>query len=83
MRRRFLEDCMTKVLVSETNPKGYTTEMLLGLIRADIITRMQKYAGDPRKEARHVLDNNIRILQLLGEAIALAEANTRTLTGDL
>ena len=73
---------MTKVLVSETNPKGYTTEMLLGMIRSDIVTRLQKYAGDPRKEARQVLDNNIRILQLLGEAIALAESNTRTLTDD-
>jgi hypothetical protein len=73
---------MTKLLVSEANPTGYTTEKVLGLIRADIIARMQKHAGDPRKEARQVLDNNIRILQLLGEAIALAEANTRTLTGE-
>ena len=70
---------MTKLLVSDTNPKGYTTEKVLGMIRADIITRIQKYAGDPRKEARQVLDNNIHILRLLGEAIALAEANTRTL----
>jgi hypothetical protein len=71
---------MTKLLVSETNPKGYTTEKVLGLIRADIVTRLQKHAADPRKEARQVLDNNIRILQLLGEAITLAEANTRTLS---
>lgn len=70
---------MTKLLVSEANPKGYTTETVLELIRTDIVARLQKYAGDPRKEARQVLDNNIRILQLLGEAIALAEANTRTL----
>jgi hypothetical protein len=73
---------MTKLLVSETNPKGYTTEKLLGLIRADIVARMQKYAADPRKEAKVVLDNNIRILQLLGEAITLAEANTRSLTDE-
>ena len=71
---------MTKLLVSESNPKGYTTEVLLGLIRADIVTRLQKYAGDPRREARQVMDNNIRILALLGEAIGLAEANTRTLS---
>jgi hypothetical protein len=71
---------MTKLLVSETNPKGYTTEVVLATIRQDIIVRLQKYAGDPRKEARQVLDNNIRILQLLGEAIALAEQNTRTLS---
>jgi hypothetical protein len=70
---------MTKLLVSEVNPKGYTTEVVLGLIRTDIVSRLQKYAGDPRKEARLVLDNNIRILQLLGEAIALAESNTKTL----
>jgi hypothetical protein len=73
---------MTKILVSEANPKGHTTETVLGIIRADIVSRLQKYAGDPRKEARLVLDNNIRILQLLGEAIALAEVNTRTLTDD-
>ena len=71
---------MTKLLVSETNPKGYTTETVLGIIRPDIVAQLQKYSGDPRKEARTVLDNNIRILQLLGEAITLAEANTRTLT---
>ena len=71
---------MTKLLVSDTNPKGYTTEVVLGLIRQDIVTRLQRHAGDPRKEARHVMDNNIRILQLLGEAIALAEQNTRTLS---
>jgi hypothetical protein len=71
---------MTKLLVSEANPKGYTTEVLLGHIRADIIARLQKYAGDPRREARQVMDNNIRILALLGEAITLAEANTRTLS---
>ena len=71
---------MTKLLVSDTNPKGYTTEKVLTMIRTDIVTRMQKHAGDPRKEARLVLDNNIRILQLLGEAIALAETNTRTLS---
>ena len=71
---------MTKLLVSETNPKGYTTEKVLSLIRADIVARMQKYADDPRKEAKAVLDNNIRILQLLGEAISLAESNTRTLS---
>ncbi|HVM82588.1 MAG TPA: hypothetical protein VMW18_01770 [Candidatus Binatia bacterium] len=70
---------MTKILVSEQNPKGYTTEMVLAIIRQDIIARLQKYAGDPRKEARQVLENNIRILQLLGEAVTLAEANTRTL----
>jgi hypothetical protein len=73
---------MTKLLVSEANPKGYTTETVLGLIRADIVTRLQKHASDPRKEARQVLDNNIRILQLLGEAISLAETNTRTLSGE-
>ena len=71
---------MTKLLVSDTNPKGHTTEAVLGVIRQDIITRLYRHAGDPGKEARQVLDNNVRILQLLGEAIALAEQNTRTLT---
>jgi len=71
---------MTKLLVSEQNPKGSTTEALLEMVRSDIVMRLQKYVGDPRKEARHVLDNNIRILQLLGEAITLAEDNTRTLS---
>jgi hypothetical protein len=74
-----MERNMTKLLVSEQNPKGYTTEAVLLTIRSDIIHRLQKYAGDPRKEARQVLDNNVRILQLLSEAISLAEANTRTL----
>jgi hypothetical protein len=71
---------MTKLLVSETNPKGTTTEAVLAVIRQDIVARLQHHAADPRREARQVLDNNVRILQLLGEAIALAEQNTRTLS---
>ncbi|MBM3557646.1 MAG: histidine kinase [Alphaproteobacteria bacterium] len=71
---------MTKLLVSESNPEGYTTESVLSVIRADIVKRMGRYAGDPRKEARQILDNNVRILGLLGEAIGLAETNTRILS---
>ena len=48
-----------------------------------VLAALRSRALDPqraRREARQVLDNNIRILQLLGEAISLAESNTRTLS---
>ncbi len=70
---------MTHFLTSDTNPDGLKLEDLLIAIRKDIITRCTKITDDQRPEARHVLENNVRILTLLTEAIGLAEDSTQTL----
>ncbi|MEQ8354355.1 MAG: hypothetical protein RH942_02360 [Kiloniellaceae bacterium] len=74
---------MTKHLVSQDNPEGKRTEDLLAEIRAEILTRMANYGDDPRPEAKTVMENNLKIAQLLTDAIHLAEVNTNTLAEDI
>lgn len=70
---------MTHFLVSDSNPNGYRLEDILQAIRKDVLSRCTKITDDSRPEARAVLDNNMRILQLLTEAIHIAESSTRLL----
>jgi hypothetical protein len=70
---------MTHFLVSEAKPDGYKLEDILSVLRADVITRCSKITGDARPEARYVLNNNMKILGLMSEAITLAEDSTRVL----
>ena len=67
---------MTHFLVTEENQKGYKLEDILSMIRKDILTRTLKIADDARPDARHVMQNNMRILGLVSDAIALAEEST-------
>ncbi|QJE73818.1 histidine kinase [Aerophototrophica crusticola] len=70
---------MTRILLSSANPSGKRTEEILSEIRSDLLVRMVGYGQDPRREMRAILDNNVRILGLLTEAIRLAEENSRVL----
>ncbi len=70
---------MTHFLVTDENPKGYRLEDIMAMIRKDILTRTLKIADDHRSEARHVMNNNMKILGLLSDAIALAEDSTKVL----
>lgn len=70
---------MTRLLVSEENPTGYKLEDILSLVRADVMKRCAKVAPDERPECQHVVANNVRVLQLLTEAIELARDSTKTL----
>ncbi|MGF1609836.1 MAG: hypothetical protein ACFCUQ_10600 [Kiloniellales bacterium] len=70
---------MTKFLVTEENPTGYKLEEILAVIRKDIILRATRILDDDRAQARHVLENNIKILNMLTECIHLAEDSTKTL----
>ena len=70
---------MTRYLISETNPKGSRLEDILMEIRKDIILRCTKIVDDERNEAHRVLNNNMKILGLLSEAILLAENSTQVL----
>ena len=64
---------MTHFLVSDTNPDGSRLEDILRVIRNDILIRCTKISDDARPEAQGVLNNNIKILDLLTQSIDLAE----------
>ncbi len=70
---------MTRYLISKENPEGHKLEDILRAIRKDILTRCTKIMDDHRSEASHVLDNNMKILNLLSDAVHLAEDSTTTL----
>jgi hypothetical protein len=70
---------VTHFLATAERPEGHRLEDLLGDIRRDLVHRMGKIVDDDRPEARHVLANDVRILTLLGEAIAIAEDSSRVL----
>ena len=70
---------MTHFLVSEDNPDGLKLEHILRAVRNEVLSRCSKIANDNRAEAVQVLDNNVKILALLGEAAKLAENSTEIL----
>jgi hypothetical protein len=70
---------MTQFLISDDKPDGYKLEGILHAIRKDIILRATRIFDDNRPEARKVLDNNVKILQLLSESINIAEESTSLL----
>ena len=70
---------MTHFLVNAENPTGYKLEEILLAIRKEIILRATKIVDDQRPEARQVLENNVKIVQLLSDCIRLAEESTHVL----
>ncbi len=70
---------MTHFLVSDTNPDGSRLEDILRVIRNDILIRCTKISDDIRPEAQSVLSNNVKILDLVSQSIALAENSTQML----
>jgi hypothetical protein len=70
---------MTHFLITDDKPDGQKLEDILNSVRGDIMKRATKIIDDHRPEARHVLKNNIRILELLTEAVDLAEDSTAVL----
>ncbi|WP_259783000.1 hypothetical protein [Aestuariispira ectoiniformans] len=70
---------MTRFLVSDEKPDGYKLEDILTVLRNDVITRCGRIAEDKRPEAQHVLNNNIKILQLLEDAVKLSEDSSHVL----
>jgi len=70
---------MTHFLVTDDNPGGYKLEDIMKIIRKDIFLRTTKILEDDRPEAQSVIDNNVKILSLLSEAIDAAEDSTAIL----
>ena len=70
---------MTHFLLSEENPDGFKLEDILRTLRKDVLIRCTKIADDSTDAAHRVIDNNMKILNLLTEAISVAEDSTMTL----
>ena len=70
---------MSHFLITEENPSGHKLEDILTKVRSDIIHRCTKITDDSRIEAQTVLSNNMKILNLLTEAVDLATDSTRIL----
>lgn len=70
---------MTHFLVSDTNPDGSRLEDILRVIRNDILIRCTKISDDTRPEAQTVLNNNVKILDLITQSIVLAENSSQML----
>jgi len=71
---------MTHFLMTDDKPDGHTLEGILAMIRGDMIKRAALIIEDDRPEARKVLANNVQIMSMLTECMALAEENTAVLT---
>jgi hypothetical protein len=70
---------MTRFLQSDENPTGFRLEDILIVLRTDVLKRCVKIASDERPEALHVMANNTKVLDLLSQAIDLAQDSTKTL----
>jgi hypothetical protein len=70
---------VTHFLRSETKPDGHKLEDLLMNLRADLFHRCDVISADTRPEALHVMANNVKILNLISEAIVLSLDSTRVL----
>ena len=70
---------MTHFLVSAENEEGHRLEDILTAVRGEVVKRCGNIVDDHRDEAHQVLENNIRVLALLSDAIKLAENSTYVL----
>lgn len=69
----------TEYLISDSNTDGRMLEDILRAIRDDILIRCSSMTGNGEDVAEHVIENNMRILPLLSDAIRLAEDSSAVL----
>lgn len=70
----------TTFLVSEDKPDGLRLEEIVREIRNDILIRCTHVMTDGRPEVALVMANNMKILGMLSDVIALAENSTELLS---
>lgn len=70
---------MTHFLANDQQPEGCKMEDLLKALRSDLVRRMGKIVDDDRPEAKHVFENDCKILAHLLASVALAEDSSRLL----
>jgi hypothetical protein len=71
---------LTHFLVTDDKPDGPTLEGILAMVRGDWIKRAAHIVDDDRYKTRKVRANNVQIMPMLAECIALAEENNAMLT---
>lgn len=67
-------------MTTDAAPKVHRLDEILLIVRDDLLNRTHKLADDHRPEAKHVMRNNVRILNLLTEAIGLAQDSSKLLS---
>ncbi|HJM92797.1 MAG: histidine kinase [Alphaproteobacteria bacterium] len=70
---------MTHFLTTDDNPDGHNLEDVLAMARSDLVKRAVLIADDNRQEARQVLANDVKIMAMLSDSLALVEESTALL----
>ncbi len=70
---------MTHFLTTDDNPDGHILEDVLAMAHTDLVKRAVLIADDNRQEARQVLANDVKIMAMLSDSLALAEESTALL----
>jgi hypothetical protein len=71
---------MSHFLATEDNPDGGRLEEILSKVQGDLVKRAALIVDDERPEARGVLANDVKIMAMLSDCIALAEESSAILT---
>lgn len=71
---------MTHFLATEDNPDGGRLEDVLAMVQGDLVKRAALIVDDDRPEARKVLANDVKIMAMLSDCLALAEESSTILT---
>ena len=61
------------------NPDGHRLEDVLAMVRSDLVKRAALIVDDDRPEARRVLANDVKIMAMLTDSVALAEESSAVL----
>lgn len=70
---------MDPYLVAETMPRAHRLDDILMILREHLCSRSLAFADNRLPEAKQVMRNNMRVLELLTEAIELAQESNRLL----
>jgi hypothetical protein len=70
---------MEPYLVTETIPKAHRLDDILIILREDLLKRSRTLADSQLPEAKQVMKNNMKILDLLTQALVVAQNSNRLL----
>ena len=70
---------MEPYLVAETIPKAHRLDDILIILREDLVKRSRALADSHLQEAKQVMKNNMKVLELLTQAIDLAQDSNKLL----
>lgn len=70
---------MNPYLVTDTIPKAHRLDDILIVLREDLVRRSVALADNHLPEAKHVMGNNMKVLELLTKAIELTQDSNKLL----